>query len=54
MFTWNVDYINTSNQFDATQLHAGSIKELGELIESLKAELEIEKIICIELVEEGD
>jgi len=53
VFTWNIDYINTSNQQDGTQLDAKDIKELAELLESLKDELEIKQITCIELTE-GD
>lgn len=54
LFTYNVGFLNSSGQEDETQLNASSIKELGELIESLKNEMDIQKITYIEITtEEG-
>lgn len=54
LFTYNVGFLNSSGQEDETQLDASSIKELGELIESLKDEMDIQKITYIEITtEEG-
>ena len=54
MFTYNVGFLNSSGIEDETQLNADSIIELGELIGSLKDEMDIQKITYIELTEEED
>lgn len=54
MFTYNIGFLDSSNNFSETQLNADSIIELGELIGSLKDEMDMQKITYIELTEEED
>jgi hypothetical protein len=54
LFTYNVGFKDSFDRDQETQLDAHSIKELGELIDSLTAEMDIQKVTYIEITVEED